>query len=128
MSTPFDYEKFKAGAPAITRDGIPVTFAQVVPNITRTDSMVVTLEGYEGPFWYLPSGKYLNEKIDSENDLFLIPRTRIMWFGRSRQRLSAGDYVSDLLTHGYNSEQELREALGSSFDKIWEVLSIEVQE
>lgn len=70
---PFDLEQAKAGAKLVTRDGDVVSsfkehdFGDMNPQPSYTCEAIIN----DVPHWYTVEGRYIDEHIDDENDLFL---------------------------------------------------------
>ena len=103
---PFNLEEFKAGKPAVTRDGKPARYLGTIEGIE--DSIVAAVkhrEDAEELRVFYPSGKYRTNR-DSPCDLFMAPEKKEGWIVVSRSRL-----------HDKIGSREHAEKLASDFQK-----------
>jgi hypothetical protein len=75
MCEPFDLEKLKAGAQAISRKGLKLVDFHVF-NTGSNQPLFGPLEGDLTPRRWTEDGRYFD---DSEYDLFIMPKTNVMY-------------------------------------------------
>lgn len=78
MTKPFDLEAAKAGAPIITRSGVPVRFVEHLPKATEGFQIIVIAEEMY-VYTYYDNGKMYDETGDDPMDLFMAPVKRTVW-------------------------------------------------
>lgn len=75
---PFNLEAAKAGAPIVTRDGLPAKFIAHVAEAQPSQRLVVLIDG--GVYTKFESGEYSKSPAYvSPNDLFMAPVKRTVW-------------------------------------------------
>ena len=90
---PFNLEQFKAGKPAVTRDGCPARYLGTLEGGTGCIVVAIKYLGAENAGTYntvgkrLPDGTYYSDKIASARDLFMAPEKKEGWIVMSSNSL-----------------------------------------
>ena len=73
---PFDLEKALAGAPVVTRSGVPVSEVHYFETVTRQYKVFAVVTGEVQS--YTESGRY-TRRVEHAFDLFMAPVKRVGW-------------------------------------------------
>ncbi len=82
MKRPFNLEQFKAGRPAINRDGQEVHFVGMNPiSRCRSDCEIIAVEGEGVPSGYRADGTYAEDRATSGADLIYMKSVTHTFYG-----------------------------------------------
>jgi hypothetical protein len=75
---PFDLEKAMAGDPVVMRNGTPYKFGAYNKD-ARGDAKLIGWDNDGFAYTHLANGNFLNGDNESDNDLFMAPKTRTVY-------------------------------------------------